>query len=312
MAEPHEADGAAAVGPAGVYPPEARVICVGDIHGNIEPLRRLWARLASELGQAELEAATVVFLGDLCDRGPATKAVLDFLIGLEGSRRPGSTVFLMGNHDFGMAAFLGCLPADVVPEDLDATRMPEFLSGFWKFPVEGGMHYMGRRWGGSHIYQAYSTFQSYDVQWDAGSSEQLQSLVAAVPEEHKAFLRSLRWVHEQEVPWPPGRVICVHAGLNPHLPLAAQLEALHARDLTATVLHDKQDAGRLAAFSGRGEVLPLHPELEGRGLLVSGHHGESLLRRGRAIIDASGGTVLPGRPLQALVLPEWRLVEVER
>ena len=54
-----------------------------------------------------MKAATVVFLGDYCDRGPDTRGVLEWLVALYAQReaaRAGSTILLAGNHDLGMAA----------------------------------------------------------------------------------------------------------------------------------------------------------------------------------------------------------------
>jgi hypothetical protein len=50
---------------------EGPVAVVGDIHGSIDLLRQLLARLGS---------MPVVVVGDLCDRGRDTPAVLDLLI----------------------------------------------------------------------------------------------------------------------------------------------------------------------------------------------------------------------------------------
>jgi len=74
---------------------------------------------------------------------------------------------LAGNHDFGMAAFLGCLPPNEL--DLDATKRPEYTTdlanpkGFWPHPVEGGMHYQGRRWAEGLVFPSVPTFRSYGV-----------------------------------------------------------------------------------------------------------------------------------------------------
>ena len=44
-------------------------------------------------------------------------------------------------------------------------------------------------------------------------------------------------------------------------------------------------------FSGRGLVQPMHPELKGKAVLVSGHHGytEATNNMTRIICDTSGG-----------------------
>lgn len=204
----------------------SQVVYIGDVHGHLSKLTSLWQRLEEVLGD-QLLHSTVVFLGDYCDRGPDTKGVLDWLIALKASRRPGRTEFICGNHDFGMAAFLGVLPATVPPGfDLDSTRNPKYECGFWPYPVEGGMHYQGRRWGGSVVYQASETFRSYGVEWLPFDQRNREELLKAVPQSHKDFLSGLLWVHEKNVWFPPStasatatgkaeerRVIAVHAGL---------------------------------------------------------------------------------------------------
>ena len=198
-------------------PSTSTVVCVGDLHGHIDKATKVWAALEAELGEAGLAAATVVFLGDYVDRGPNTKDVLDWLIWLEASRAPGSTHFIAGNHDFAFGCFLGCLEVNPPGFDLDGTKDPKFTAGYWAPEVEGGMHYQGRRWGGdggSDAYSAMSTFASYGVPY-SHAAEARDALIAAVPQAHKDFLRRLLWVYDAPVPFPPGRLVCVHAGLLP-------------------------------------------------------------------------------------------------
>ena len=49
------------------------VVCIGDLHGQLHKVERLWINLEQRLGQQRLEESAVVFLGDYCDRGPDTK-----------------------------------------------------------------------------------------------------------------------------------------------------------------------------------------------------------------------------------------------
>jgi len=282
-----------------------RVICIGDVHGQASALATLWSNLISELGEVELAAATVIFLGDYCDRGPQTRAAFDYMIQLRDGRACGTTHFIAGNHDLGMAAFLGCLPTTKEYADLEWTKKPEFKSGFWQHPVAGGMHYQGRRWGGSAIYNVKSTFDSYGVAWEPTSPTLRDNLNKQVPQAHKDFLKSLKWVHEEAVSFPPGRVTCVHAGLVESDSAEAQLEALRQRDLSAKVLHHNDDPGRIAAFSARDiSVENMHPELEGTSLLVSGHFGKFLMKGSRIINDRNGGC----GPMEAVILPERKVI----
>lgn len=277
------------------------VVCIGDVHGNINELKLLWQALAEKLGQDGLETATCVFLGDYCDRGPSTSEVLTFLANLRRQRAPGKTVLLCGNHDLGMAAFLGCLPVD----DPGAVR-PD---GLWAVDKD-----------------ARSTFESYGVTWDKDDPKLAEKLRRAVPQEHVELLESLRWVHDMEVSWSPGRLVCVHAGLDLRLPAEVQIKALKARNLSEAILHQEFSQGRLTAFSGRAHVRPMHPDLEGKAVLISGHHAEFLVEGDRIINDRSGGLVQAGlrkapggiirwvdkMPLEAVLLPSRHVVASQR
>eukprot|EP00966_Prymnesium_polylepis_P251049 5804906-Prymnesium_polylepis.1 len=273
-----------------------RVVCIGDIHGNLVALQQLWEALGRSLGADERDRTTIVLLGDFCDRGSDTRGVIDWVLHLRAVHRA-PVHCIMGNHDFGMAAFLGCLPISGPPPfDLETTKDPKFEAydakrdqlSFWPHPVAGGMHYIGRRWAQGAVYTARPTMESYGVTMPAkygkkGSGNDLEQLpaslrsefVANVPESHRAFLSSLAWVAEIPVDWDgKKRLICVHAGLDPNKDLDAQLEALRARALHDRILYDDPHRERLSFATGRDELFPIHPQLQD-GVLVSGHHGVS-------------------------------------
>lgn len=66
---------------------------IGDIHGCIEPMRRLLTRI-----EAYSSGGTVVFLGDYVDRGPDSKGVIDLV--MDGPKNDGWVwVALKGNHE---------------------------------------------------------------------------------------------------------------------------------------------------------------------------------------------------------------------
>jgi len=250
---------------------------------------------------------------------PDTKGVISWLIDLKKKRDASgaTTYFLCGNHDFSMAAYLGTewLPSDdskIKGEDMDSNTNPGYTSGHFKHKVEGGMHYQGRRWGGCSIYNADSTFSSYGVKWGF-TTKHREAFIAAVPEAHKLFLKSLDWVCDIEIGFGPGRLIACHAGLNAKGSLKDQLEGLKKRQLFNEALLEKK--GRYFSFSARDAVTALHPELKSNNkdklpagaYLVSGHHGyrEVTAKGYRIICDRSGGYA--DELLEAVILPSQPL-----
>jgi serine/threonine protein phosphatase 1 len=72
-----------------------RLAFIGDIHGDS-------ARLSALLGK--LDSRRVVFLGDYVDRGPNSREVVEIL--METANRKTNPVFLFGNHEVAVLAFL--------------------------------------------------------------------------------------------------------------------------------------------------------------------------------------------------------------
>ncbi|KDP42708.1 hypothetical protein JCGZ_23648 [Jatropha curcas] len=185
------------------------VICVGDIHGYFVKLQNLWSNLQSVISPQEFSSATIIFLGDYCDRGPDTKKVIDFLINLPSAYPNQKHVFLSGNHDLAFAAFVGVLPEPAngvsFKEGWKEYESNEEREGWYKGDGYENMYLQGRRWAGSvkvrfdakgieykgSIYDAAPTFESYGV--PHGSAD----LMKAVPNEHKKFLADMVWVHEE-------------------------------------------------------------------------------------------------------------------
>lgn len=297
---------------------EKIVICVGDIHGYVEKLRSLWSELESAVGSTVFSSATIIFLGDYCDRGPDTRHVISFLLSLPSLYPRQQHVFLAGNHDFAFSAFLLLLPPPPNGTHLKDTwkefEANEEREGWYKGEKYEEMHLQGRRWAGcikdrwnaakglpykGSIYDAGTTFESYGVQH--GSSE----LMKAVPDEHKKFLADLVWVHEEEnvcIDTPEGRKCCkliaVHAGLEKSKGVEEQIKILKAKDTSIP---------KVADLSGRRDVWDLPKELaEEPTILVSGHHAKLHIEGLRLIIDEGGG--FEDKPIAAVVLPSMQLV----
>ncbi|MEO8497716.1 MAG: metallophosphoesterase [Planctomycetota bacterium] len=69
---------------------------VGDIHGEIAPLRSLLRHLGYDDDGSNPDGRRLVFVGDLTDRGPDSPAVVDFVQSLVESNR---AQCVLGNHD---------------------------------------------------------------------------------------------------------------------------------------------------------------------------------------------------------------------
>lgn len=84
-----------------------KIFAVGDIHGCLVSLEKLIDRLPITWGRDYL-----VFLGDYIDRGPDSKAVIDFLIELK-NEYPEKIITLKGNHEWMLERFLKGIDTEV-------------------------------------------------------------------------------------------------------------------------------------------------------------------------------------------------------
>lgn len=175
--------------PAPLPPPEIpaglRVYAIGDVHGRIDLLEALLADIfADHRGRDDAEFR-LIFLGDLVDRGPASREVVERVRDLV--ERDCRIDCLAGNHE---EVFLLALDGNV-----------EALNLFLRIGGE-------------------ATLASYGIVseiFDAGSDAELIDIMRArVPAEHHAFLASLS--DRIEI----GDYLCVHAGVRPRVALAEQ------------------------------------------------------------------------------------------
>jgi len=168
-----------------------RYYAIGDIHGQLDALKAAHARIAADRARHP-GPARVVHLGDLVDRGPDARGVLDYLIA--GHARHADWITLKGNHD----------------------RM------FHRFVTEGEVHdsniasglgWLNDRLGGD------ATLASYGIEaHEADPEVAFDAARRAVPQAHLDFIASLPLTHAA------GEVLFVHAGLRPGVPLERQRE----------------------------------------------------------------------------------------
>jgi len=170
-----------------------RVYAVGDIHGHLSRLVDIHARIARDRAQVGDTTAPVVHVGDLVDRGPDSKGVIDHL--LLGLERGENWIVLKGNHDRLFQKFLDD------PDWRDPVLRPDYT---WRHANMGG----------------WTTLNSYGIDTDTALA--LPALhaqaLAHVPTAHRDFLAGLPLYHEA------GKALFVHAGIRPGVGLQNQTE----------------------------------------------------------------------------------------
>lgn len=167
-------------------PEGTRIYAIGDIHGRLDLLDEVLARIDADMSEHPAPNATRVFLGDYIDRGPDSKRVLDRLISCCVAQ---PTVCLMGNHEAYLREFL---------------KNPDILS-VW------------RRYGGLETLLSYGLAPTRKT--EAQEHRKLVSeLNRLLPSSHREFLSSLK---EYLI---CGDFFFVHAGVRPGISLTEQSE----------------------------------------------------------------------------------------
>jgi hypothetical protein len=75
---------------------EGPIDIVGDVHGEIDALRELLAALGYDAVGRHPQGRRLVFIGDLCDRGPDSPAVIEWVMAAVAA---GHAQCLLGNHE---------------------------------------------------------------------------------------------------------------------------------------------------------------------------------------------------------------------
>jgi len=171
----------------GRIPAGQAAYAIGDVHGRLDLLENLLSRISEDARRHQADHARhLVFLGDYIDRGSESCGVVERLL---DDPMPGfSKVYLMGNHEEAMLAFL-----EGRSDGLD------WLS-----------------FGGLETLLSYGVpLRSLPRSEDAVLALR-QGLAEAVPQSHLDFFRSCTLHHSI------GDYVFVHAGVRPGIPLERQ------------------------------------------------------------------------------------------
>lgn len=204
-----------------------RTFVVGDIHGRCAQLLNLLDMLPRDP-----ETDTLVFLGDLIDRGADAPGCVDHVMKLT-RENPERVICLRGNHE---------------------QMLMDFLDGhasIWLTPVTGGER----------------TFEQYTGQSPWGDPDHDMEDIRitfeqAFPVEHLEFMRGLPFYHEDD------HAIYVHAGLDEgkHPSESSQTSLLWMRDMDFY----KNYRGKPCVFGHTPTpLLPLRGRLGRHGIYIS-------------------------------------------
>ena len=150
-----------------------KTFVIGDIHG-----RRAQLNALIEMLPRDESKDTLVFLGDLIDRGTDAPGVVTDVIKLK-KENPERIVCLRGNHEQMMLDFV------------------DELSSLWLTPVTGG----------ERTFEQY-TEKLLEIETEEDFSKARALVKESVPAEHMEFFRQLPFYHEDDY------ALYVHAGLD--------------------------------------------------------------------------------------------------
>ena len=182
-----------------------RAYVIGDIHGRLDLLDALLAKIHRELDERPARKTLLVFVGDLIDRGPSSAQVIERL---RTYRRPGvEPIFLLGNHEEVLLRILGG----------DSTPIASWL-----------------KFGGAQCLASYGA--DADALARGSDAEVLAEVRGAIPKAHVDFLNSFADTCRF------GDYLFVHAGIRPGVELDLQAQS-DLRWIRGPFLLDDSDHG---------------------------------------------------------------------
>lgn len=162
-----------------------RAYAVGDIHGCLDETKRLLSLIDADNENRSSAETYIVFLGDLIDRGPASRGVIELMMDFPYAFA--EPLFIMGNHEEMMVRGL--------------MGEPELLPGWLEH-------------GGFTCAESYGVPRSHLQGQEPDAMEHI--LRSAIPKSHAEFLKSfLEYVQF-------GDYLFTHAGIRPGVPLEQQ------------------------------------------------------------------------------------------
>lgn len=207
--------------PSGSSAPAGTIVyAIGDIHGRLDLLQRLEAKIQRDAARVDADRRLIVCLGDYIDRGANAYGVIEHLRG----EAPASfeRICLIGNHESYLLRFIE-----------DSSVAAKWLEN-----------------GGRETLLSYGVSLPVELGHDGALQDMQSQLVACLPPPHEAFLRSLPLSHRE------GDYFFAHAGVRPGVPLDQQkaYDLMWSRE---EFLPDKRDFGAVVVH---GHTIRSGPE----------------------------------------------------
>ena len=184
-----------------------RAYVVGDVHGRLDLLEQLLSLVEQDVQQRPARKTSLVFLGDLIDRGPDSSGVVERLRTYRHDRL--TPYFLAGNHE---------------------EVLLRLLAG------ERGLLASWLKYGGTECLESYGLDPT--GLREANERSALWAIRQAIPEEHARFLRGFADTLSF------GDYLFVHAGIRPRVDLSLQSQS-DLRWIRAPFLDDDGDHGMI-------------------------------------------------------------------
>ena len=190
-----------------------RSYAIGDIHGHYDLLRRAQDLVAADRAREGDFTAPLIHVGDLVDRGPKSRQVIEHLMAGQAAGEPWHV--LKGNHDRLFSMFI----ADPWARDPNLR-----VERPWLHPRVGGA----------------TTLTSYGIRGpeDRPLTEVHADAVWTIPQEQ------VEWIGARPTHLVFGDALFVHAGIRPGVPLSEQTED-DMLWIRSEFLDDPRDHGKL-------------------------------------------------------------------
>ncbi len=168
-------------------PYNTRIYAIGDVHGHIKLLEKLYTRIDADLKNNPIDAYKIIFVGDYIDRGPDSAGCVEYLINLTVENS--NVICLKGNHE-------------------------DKLESFLFDPVTVGASFF--TWGGEECAASYGVDMSNYHGTNDDHVQKAAELSEKIPAHHKQFFASLKMTVTL------GDYMFTHAGVRPGVPLSQQ------------------------------------------------------------------------------------------